>query len=108
MRCSGKFKAILEESGVKIILIPVQAPNANALAERFVLSVKTECLNKMIFFGVGSLDRALLEYRTHYLLERPHQGLGNELIHGTPSHGGGDDIVTERLGGHRKFYSRVA
>ncbi len=62
----------------------------------------------MIFIGVGSLDRALLEYKAHYLRERPHQGIGNELIHGTPSHGGGDVIVHERLGGILKFYSRAA
>ncbi len=103
-----KFKSILEDSGVKIILTPVRAPNANALAERFVLSIETECLNKMIFCGVGSLDRALLEYRAHYQFERHHQGLGNELIHGTPSDGGGEVIVHERLGGLVKFYSRAA
>lgn len=103
-----KFKAILEDAGVKLILAPFQAPNANAVAERFVQSIKGECLDQMILFGVHSLDRALREYTAHYLEERPHQGLGNELIQGTPSHDGGDVIVHERIGGLLKFYRRAA
>ena len=73
-----------------------------------MLSIKHECLDQMILFGAGSFDRAMREYTAHYLVERPHQGIGNELIHGAPKSGGGDVIVRERLGGLLKSYSRAA
>jgi transposase InsO family protein len=103
-----KFKAILEDAGVKTILAPFQAPNANAIAERFVQSIKGECLDQMILFGAGSLERAQREYTEHYLKERPHQGLGNDLIRGAPVTSRGRVEATERLGGLLKFYSRAA
>jgi len=64
---------------------PVRAPNANAHAERFVRSVKTECLDRVIPLGEGFFRRALAEYVAHYHVERNHQGLGNVLIAG-PTH----------------------
>jgi len=103
-----KFKGILEDSGVENILTPFRAPNANAFAERFVQSIKAECLDKILFLGWHSLDHAIREYAKHYNGERPHQGLDNELIHGEPSSGRGDVIVHERLGGLLKCYSRAA
>jgi transposase InsO family protein len=65
---------------VRIVLIPVRAPNANAYAERFVRSIREECLDRLIFFGERRLFRALDEFVAHYHGERNHQGLGNELI----------------------------
>ena len=76
--------------------------------ERFVQSIKTGCLDRMILFGSDSLDRALSEYRSHYLDERPHQGLGNRLILGKPCEDEGDVQVHERLAGLLKSYSRAA
>ena len=105
---SKKFKAMIKDAGVKIVLAPFKAPNANAVAERFVLSIKTECLDKMILFGSRSLDRSLREYSAHYLTERPHQALDNELIHKAPRAAEGEVEVRERLGGLLKFYSRAA
>jgi transposase InsO family protein len=55
-------------------------PNANAYAERFVRSIKEECLNRLIPFGERHFRRAIAEFVTHYNRERNHQGLGNELI----------------------------
>ncbi len=81
----------------------------NALAERWVLSVKTECLDKMILFGEASLRRALREYGIHFHAERAHQGLGNQLIRGSgdvTAHG--DIVETERLGGLLRSYTRAA
>jgi len=52
----------------------------NAYAERFVRSIKSECLGRMIFLGRRSLDRAIAEYAAHCHEERSHQGIGNELI----------------------------
>ena len=80
----------------------------NAIAERWVLSVKSECLDKIILFGQGHLERVLGEYVAHHQLERPHQGLGNELIGGEPSTGDGDVVAHERLGGLLKSYCRAA
>ena len=58
----------------------LQSQNLNAYAERFVRSIKDECLNRMIFIGQASLRRAVAEYMEHYHLERNHQGLENRLI----------------------------
>ena len=57
-----------------------RSPNLNAYAERFVRSIKYECLNRMIFIGQASLRRAVAEYMAHYHGERNHQGLDNRLI----------------------------
>jgi hypothetical protein len=57
----------------------------NAYAERFVRSIKEECLNRMIFIGQASLRRAVSEYMSHYHAERNHQGLENSLIRAMPS-----------------------
>jgi glucose-6-phosphate 1-dehydrogenase len=74
------FRRIVQGAGVRIALTPVQAPNANAYAERFVRSIREECLDRMILFGERRLLRALDEFVAHYHRERNHQGLGNELI----------------------------
>ena len=74
------FRRIVEGAGVRIVLTPVQAPNANAYAERFVRSIREECLDRLILFGERRLLRALDEFLAHYHGERNHQGLGNELI----------------------------
>ena len=55
----GRFRHILQSAGVRIVLTPVQAPNANAYAERFVRSIREECLDRLIFFGERRLLRAL-------------------------------------------------
>jgi hypothetical protein len=86
---SERFKAILKSGGTKIVRTSIQAPNMNAYAERFVRSIKSECLDRMIFVGGESLDRAIREFGIHYLAERPHQGLQNALICGGPTIGEG-------------------
>jgi transposase InsO family protein len=84
--------------------------HSNAFAERWVLSVKTECLNRMILFGEDSLRRALTEYGAHFHTERPHQGIGNELIDRpeTPTEPNGRVVEHERLGGLLRSYQRAA
>ena len=59
---------MLKDAGIQMIQIGYQAPNMNAIAERWILSVKCECISCMIFFGVNSLWRALAEYRAHWLI----------------------------------------
>ena len=82
--------------------------NCNAFAERFVLSIKSECLNRMMIFGEAGLRRAVTSYIEHYHVERPHQGLGNIVIEGKASAGGGAVQCSERLGGILKHYHRAA
>jgi len=103
-----QFKRILRGDGVDVAMTPRQAPNCNAFAERFVLSIKSECLRRMIFFGEGSLRRAVSEYIAHYHVQRAHQGIGNERIEQRSEMRDGEVQCTERLGGLLKFYRRVA
>ena len=87
---------------------PYQAPNANAHAERFIRSIKDECLHRMILFGEAHLRRTIDEFLVHYNHERNHQGIRNELIDATADVGVGQIECTERLGGLLKFYRRAA
>jgi len=68
---------IMEEGGIVRVPLPENSPNLNAFAERWVRTVKRECLRKVNILGVGGLRRALSDYVDHYNAERPHQGLGN-------------------------------
>jgi hypothetical protein len=62
------------------ILLPANSPNLNAFAERWVCSLKQECLSKVVLFGKDLLSRVLTEYRRHYHQERNHQGKANRLL----------------------------
>jgi transposase InsO family protein len=70
----------IEDAGVERVALPPRSPNLNAYAERWVRSVKEECLSRLILFGEASLRHALMEYGTHYHHERNHQGKGNVLL----------------------------
>jgi transposase InsO family protein len=105
---SPRFKSILRGSGVEILLTAYQAPNMNAHAERFVRSIKAECLDRMIFLGRESLAHAMAEYAVHYHEERSHQGIGNELVSGAKAQRAGVVGTSERLGGLLKYYYRRA
>ena len=74
---SHSFRAIIASGQVEPLVLPARSPNLNAYAERWVRSVKEECLSKVVLFGEGSLRRALGEYVEHYHAERNHQGKGN-------------------------------
>jgi transposase InsO family protein len=77
---SAAFRAALTRERIEPIRLPPRSPNLNAYAERFVLSVKTECTQRMVFFGRSSLERALTHYLAHSHEERNHQGLQNHLL----------------------------
>jgi len=103
------FRALLEGAGVHIVLTPVRAPNANAHAERFVRSIRGECLDRLILFGERRLIRVLDEFVAHYHGERNHQGLGNDLIAPEPLPRDGTHVrCRERLGGLLRYYHRAA
>ena len=88
---------------------PPRSPNLNAYAERFVRSIKHECLNKMIFFSEKQLRHVVSEYIEHYNTERPHQGIGNVPITPTDDQPVAGKIeCKERLGGMLKHYYRKA
>jgi len=74
------FRGHLDREDVKPVRSPARAPNCNAFAERFVRSIKYECLDRMILFGEASLRRALKEYVVHYNTGRNHQDVGNRLL----------------------------
>jgi putative transposase len=107
---SDAFRRILSRERLQVIRLPPRSPNLNAFAERFVRSAKEECLDRMIFFGRSSLQRALTEYMAHYHHERNHQGVGNRLLQSTPGICGSSGPVRrrQRLGGMLSFYHRAA
>ena len=103
------FRRIVQGAGVRIVQTPVQAPNANAYAERFVRSIRSECLDRLILFGERRLLRALDEFVAHYHGEWNHQGLGNELISPETHPAHGTHVrCRERLGGLLRYYHRAA
>jgi transposase InsO family protein len=107
---SAAFRAFLAREGVDVIRLPPRSPNLNAFAERFVRSIKSECLSKLIPIGAPMLRRALREYMAHYHAERNHQGLHNKLIASTPIQSSKTQRIDcrIRLGGMLHFYERAA
>jgi transposase InsO family protein len=103
------FRRLLRGSGVTPLVLPAWSPNLNAFAERFVGSAKSECLERIVPLGEGHLRAAVRAFVQHYHEERPHQGLGNELIAPkATSIGTGPVTCRRRLGGVLKFYYREA
>ena len=106
---SGAFRNLLRDSGVKPLLLPARSPNLNAFAERFVGSIKSECLDRIVPLGEKHLRATVRAFMDHYHRERPHQGLGNKLVAPkTTRLGPGPVRYRERLGGVLKFYDREA
>jgi putative transposase len=109
--CEG-FREVIRAGGIEPIALPARSPNLNAYAERWVRSVKEECLSKLILLGEGSLRRVLSHYEGHYHGERNHQGKDNLLLFPlqTPAVPGKQEQVRcrERLGGLLKYYERKA
>jgi transposase InsO family protein len=106
---TASVRQFLDGLGIRVVQTPFQAPNANAYAERFVRSIKHECLDRMIPFGERHLRRALAEFVDHYHRERNHQGLGNELIDGVRrGRTAGGIRCHRRLGGLLNYYYRAA
>jgi transposase InsO family protein len=108
----ASFRSMLQSGGVQPILLPPRSPNLNAFAERWVRSIKSECLSKLILFGEVSLRRAVTQFIAHYHLERPHQGKANRLLFPSPvsppATRPGRVQCHQRLGGLLKFYNRAA
>lgn len=99
------FLDVLRSGGIRPLALPPKNPNLNAFAERWVCSIRQECLSKLILFGEASLRRALNEYIDHHHFKRNHQGKGNLLLFSSPD---GTLCPSAELGGLLKFYSRIA
>ena len=104
------FRRMLKDGGVKAVRLPARSPNLNAYAERFVLSIESECLDRIVPIGERHLRLAVTEYAEHYHVERPHQGLGNRLNEPgrVPARTGGEVARRQRLGGLLNYNHREA
>jgi transposase InsO family protein len=101
------FRELLRSAGVTPIRLPPNSPNLNAYAERFVRSIKSECLAKLMLLGENHLRTAVREYVAHYHTERNHQGFEGRLIEPPADDSGAGPIdCRERLGGLLRFYHR--
>jgi putative transposase len=94
------------------VRLPARSPNLNAICERWIRSVREECLSKLILFGERALGHVLDEYVAHHQHERNHQGKGNVVLFPRAEDRIGEEhghiLVRERLGGMLNFYHRQA
>lgn len=107
---TAQFTMTLAAAGVRCVKLPPKSPNLNAYAERFVRSIKSECLDRMIFFGGKHLRYVANEYVQHYHAERNHQGIGNRLIEERDEgvENSGPVVSRNRVGGMLRYYLRTA
>ena len=106
------FDGILEGVGIQAVKLPPRSPNLNAHCERWIRSVKSEVLSKLILFGERALRHCLAQYISHFHAERNHQGKGNLILFPEPADRVGELSGRirdrERLGGLLRFYHREA
>jgi putative transposase len=107
---SEAFRITLEAGGVEPVRLPPRSPNLTPHIERFMRSLKEECLERLIFFGERSLQAAIANFVAHYHAERNHQGIGNQLVMPGDEAGRSSGEITcrERLGGLLRYYYREA
>ena len=103
------MEELLRAVGVRVVRIPASAPNCNAYAERFIRSIKTECLDRVVPLGERHLCHLVREFVDHYHRERNHQGIGNELIERPLVQRTGGPVRRRwRVGGVLNYYYRSA
>jgi transposase InsO family protein len=108
-----RFDQLAEASGITVLRTPVRAPRANAITERFLRSVRGECLDHLFLLGEQHLRRVLREYVAYFNQARPHQGLGQRVpvsgVSAAPTRGDASGIVAVPvLGGLHHTYQRAA
>jgi transposase InsO family protein len=105
------FQKLLDDAGRQRVPLPPRSPNLHAYAERWVRSVKSEVLSKLVLFGERALRHALSNYLCHYHEERPYQGIGNIIPFPTSPVANdreGPIQCQERLGGLLRYYEKKA
>jgi putative transposase len=108
---SATFRRTLADVGIRVVQTPCQAPNCHAHAERFVRSIKEECLSQVIVLGEAHVRRTLTAFVAHYHQERNHQGIHDRLIAPNrlaPPGADGHVRCRARLGGLLRYYHRAA
>ena len=106
---TARVRDMLRHAGTKSVRLPRRSPNLNAFIERFIRSIKEECLDRVIPLGEAHLRELIREYMAHYHTERPHQGLDGKLIQPANDHDAGGPLAKrERLGGLLNYYYREA
>jgi transposase InsO family protein len=104
-----EFRVRLARAGIEPVRLPRCSPNLNAFVERFNRSIQEECLNRVIPLGEAHLRELVREYVSHYHEERPHQGLGGEIVAGSSKRRGRGPLARrKRLGGLLNHYYREA
>jgi hypothetical protein len=101
------FDAIFKGNGTKVAPTCIAAPDMNSFIERFIKSIKDECLSHLIIFSQRQLVYAVKEYIQYYNTQRPHQGIDNQIPKPQGDLGTGDVVCTERLGGLLNSYERL-
>jgi transposase InsO family protein len=103
------FRHTLESAGVNIVLCPPRVPQCNAYTERFVRSIKEECLSRLIFLSEHHLRTTIATFADYYRHRRNHQGIENKLIEPPPSFPEAGRIrCRNELGGMLNYYYREA
>lgn len=107
---SRDFLDMLAHAGVQPVRLPRRSPNLNAYVERFVRSIREECLSRVIPLGERHLRYLVREYVDHYHAARPHQGLEGAIIEPANDNreGQGRVVRKQRLGGLLSHYYREA
>ena len=107
---TASFDEVFRSEGIRVVHTPVRAPQANAYAERFVRTIRTECLDWLLILGRRHLEHVLRTYVNHYNRERPHRGLALQPPEAPPlrSPGGGHVHRRDRLGGLIHEYYKAA
>jgi putative transposase len=107
---SQAFRLMLKHSGIECIRLPPRSPNLTPHIERFMRTIKDECLSRMIFFGERSLQNAVADFLAHYHRERNHQGMANRILEPGEEVGRmeGRICCRQRLGGMLRYYYRNA
>ena len=110
---AASFDAVFTADGVQVIRTPVCAPNANAIAERWIRTVRQECLDRMLILSRHQLEQVLRIYMSHYNEHRPHRALelrppqstrpGTALAHAPPKR----VVRSDHLGGLPHEYYNV-
>jgi len=106
-----RFDAVAEGTGINVIRTPVRAPNANAVCERFLRSLRNECLDHVIVLSEQHLASVLQTYCNHFNRARPHQGMGQRIPDASPQRIVGEERSVEEiaiLGGLHHEYRRAA